>query len=90
MHQPAQVEQLGPVVDLRPEALLEPLLGLAQPFGVLEVVQVREDAHDLGEAVDLKQPGDMAFRTLLSSLCLSADFKGMGKLQNLQESGKLL
>jgi hypothetical protein len=58
MNQPAQVEQLGPIVDLRPEALLEPLLGLAQPLRVLEVIQVREDAHDLGEAVDLKQSGE--------------------------------
>lgn len=50
-----QVEELCSLVDLAPEAVLERLLGLLQRLGVPEAVQVREHAHDLGEAVDLQE-----------------------------------
>lgn len=55
MDESAEVEELGTVVDLGPEALLEPLLGFAQPLGVLEVVEMRQHAHHLRETVNLHQ-----------------------------------
>mmetsp|Transcript_19763 Transcript_19763/g.54423 ORF Transcript_19763/g.54423 Transcript_19763/m.54423 type:complete len:419 (+) Transcript_19763:1755-3011(+) len=52
--QAAEVEQLGPLVDLGPEAALHCLLYLPQLLSVLEAVQVREDANDSREAVILQ------------------------------------
>ena len=53
VHHAREVKQLGTLVHLRPEPLLEVLLGALQRLGVLEGVEVREDAHDPGEAVHL-------------------------------------
>jgi len=53
--EPREVEELGALVDLGPEAVLEGLLGVLELLRVLEPVQVGEDAHDLGEAVDLEE-----------------------------------
>ena len=49
-----EVEQLRAVVNLLPEARLQPLLRLPQPLPVAEVVEVRQDAEDLREAVHLQ------------------------------------
>ena len=54
VQEPREVEQFRPLVDFSPEALLESLLHLAQFGCVGEGVEVGEDAHDLGEAVDLE------------------------------------
>ena len=49
-----EVEQLRAVVDLRPEAVLEPLLGLLLLLGGRDEVEVREDAHHPREPVCLQ------------------------------------
>ena len=42
------------LVDLSPETVLEPLLGLLEGLGVAEGVQVGQHTHHLGEAVHLR------------------------------------
>ena len=54
MNEPGEVEQLRPVVDLRPEPVLEPLLRLLLLPRVAERVKVSQHAHDLGETVRLQ------------------------------------
>ena len=49
-----EVEELRALVDFRPEALLEHLLGGAQRRGFLDEVEVGKDADDLGEAMGLE------------------------------------
>ena len=53
VHHARQVEQLGALVDLRPEPLLHLLLDLLQPGLVLERVQMRQNAHDTRKPVNL-------------------------------------
>ena len=53
VHHARQVEQLGALVDLRPEPLLHLLLDLLQPGLVLERVQVCQDTHDSRKSVNL-------------------------------------
>lgn len=49
-----EVEELGALVDLGPEALLEGLFGVFECRGLLDEVEVGEDADDLGEAMGLE------------------------------------
>lgn len=49
-----KVEEFGPLVDLRPESLLESFLRIAESSGLLDEVQVGENTNDFWEAVRLK------------------------------------
>ena len=49
-----KIKELGAVVNLGPKAALQLFLGLAKLLGCLEPVQVRQNAHDLGETVRLQ------------------------------------
>jgi len=53
MEQTRQVEELGAIVDLRPEAVFQLLLALSQLLGILDHVQMGKHTHDLGHAVHL-------------------------------------
>ena len=61
VHHAREVKQLGALVHLRPEPLLEVLLGALQRLSVLEGVEVREDAHDPGEAVHLADVQELEY-----------------------------
>ena len=52
---PREVEQFGAIVDLFPESLLHPLLGLPDHLVLFEVVQMREDAHYVRETMILQK-----------------------------------
>lgn len=49
-----EVEQFGPLVDLRPEALLQSLFGVLQGGGFLDEVEVGEYSDDLRESMRLQ------------------------------------
>mmetsp|Transcript_45142 Transcript_45142/g.130690 ORF Transcript_45142/g.130690 Transcript_45142/m.130690 type:complete len:662 (-) Transcript_45142:545-2530(-) len=57
--QAAEVEELGALVHLGPEAVLQRLLGLPQLLVVLEDIQVGEHADDAGEAVHLEDVDEL-------------------------------
>ena len=48
---PREVEELGALVDLGPEPLLERLFGVLEGGGFFDEVEVGEDADNFGEAV---------------------------------------
>ena len=53
VHHAREVEQLGPLVHLRPKSVLEILFGSWQGFVVLEGVEVGEHSHDSWESMHL-------------------------------------
>jgi len=53
VHHARKVEQLGTLVDFCPEPLLHLLLHFLKPCLVLERVEMCQDAHDSGKAVNL-------------------------------------
>ena len=53
-HIPHTIHAPPTLVDLSPETVLEPLLGLLEGLGVAEGVQVGQHTHHLGEAVHLR------------------------------------
>ena len=54
VHQATEVKELGTLVDLGPETLLEPLFRRPQLLALAEAVEVREDADDLRKAMNLE------------------------------------
>jgi hypothetical protein len=55
VHQPGQIEELSTVVNLGPEPMLELLFVLFENGRFVELVEVGEHAHHLGEPVHLKR-----------------------------------
>lgn len=58
---PCEKEELGALVYLPPEAVLEGLLRLLHRLVVPQAVHVRQHPHDLGEAVYLRTAWTVSF-----------------------------